>query len=248
MALTSLAFLANGEVWDKAHPRRLFVQHMYNMTDHTTSVQFAAADSAPGFEQYVQGLATRFELGSLERWVASDDAPEWEVLYPFSQFLQSYQAKLPTAKISPAVELPKVVGRTFERNDLDGTVTLDLVTWHPGLLWTVIAFDAEVVWWSLSDEPPAKNERRHHVRQASSYGTPSHDLRMQIKVPASGKLVVDFVGVEELAMHPAKVTSAEALERPSMRFFAQIDAPGGVGEAVDLCSNGVIAGRFEVVI
>lgn len=246
IALTSLAYLGNGSVWDAAHPRRLFVQHMYNMTDHSTTVQIAAADSAPGFEAYVHDLAARFDLGTMRRWHASDDAPEWEVLYPFSQFLQSYEATLPTPKISPAIEMPKVLGRPFERNDLDDTVSLDLVTWHPGLLWTVIAFDAEVISWSLSDTPPDAGQRRHHVRQASAYGTSAHDLRMQIRRPASGKLYVDFVGVEELAMHPAKVTSPEALERPSMQFFAKIDAPGGVGDAVDLCSNGVIAARFEI--
>ncbi|BFZ57962.1 hypothetical protein PYCC9005_005019 [Savitreella phatthalungensis] len=246
-ALTSLAVLSQRPVWDADHPRRLFVQHMYNLTDGATSIHFAAADSAPGFEAYVDGITNTFDLGKPTRWIASDDAPEWDTLYPFSQFLQSWKVDAATAKIQPAIELPNVVGRVISRDRTANTATIELTTHHPGLLWTVIAFDADVVAWSLS-ELPEPGLRRQHIRQAAAFGTDIHTMQLTFKLhqPQQSHLIVDFVGVEELAMHPAKVTDQEALERPSMKFFAHLDTPAVIGDAVDLCSNGVLAGRFPI--
>jgi len=88
-----------------------------------------------------------------------------------------------------------------------------MVVWHPGLIWTVIAFDAHVLAWNLDGNPP--NEyTRHHVKEASYYGSDTWTLDLVVKLPqetqegeggeAKGLMLVNFIGIEEEGMWPGK--------------------------------------------
>ena len=84
-----------------------------------------------------------------------------------------------------------------------------------------IAFDAQVLSWSLDDDPP-KEHARHFVKEASFYGIDTWSFDMTISInphrPTESKppkdttaslahsypLRVNFVGVQETAMWPGK--------------------------------------------
>lgn len=71
----------------------------------------------------------------------------------------------------------------------------------------VIAFDAHVLRWTLDDAPP--NEyTRHHIKEASFFGVDrwSVDLVLEGTAP----LTVNFIGIDEAAMWPAKKAAAAA--------------------------------------
>lgn len=71
----------------------------------------------------------------------------------------------------------------------------------------VIAFDAHVLKWSLDNNPP-DHLARHHVKEASFYGTDVWNLDLVIKIPQEedmgGKLKVNFIGTKESVQWPAK--------------------------------------------
>ena len=71
----------------------------------------------------------------------------------------------------------------------------------------MIAFDAHVLQWTLDDSPP--NEyTRHHIKEASFFGVDrwSVDLVLEGTAP----LMINFIGIDEAAMWPAKRAAAEA--------------------------------------
>lgn len=95
--------------------------------------------------------------------------------------------------------------------------------------WIVIAFDAHVLDWDLDDSPP-EEYTRHHIKEASAYGTDSYTISMILKLDAAhnDQLSINFIGVQEKAMWPGK----RAVSRPSINeegglalaFFEEIDA------------------------
>lgn len=79
-----------------------------------------------------------------------------------------------------------------------------------------IAFDAQVLKWSLDDNPPDEYAR-HHIKEASFYGHDIWTADFVIKLRAEdaspeekeGKIKVNFVGIHEKAMWPGKKSAKE---------------------------------------
>jgi hypothetical protein len=79
----------------------------------------------------------------------------------------------------------------------------------------VIAFDAHVLAWNLDDNPPDEFVR-HHIKEASFYGTNVYAVDLVIKIPVragaaavpstdrEGRLLVNFIGLQENGMWPGK--------------------------------------------
>lgn len=117
-------------------------------------------------------------------------------------------------------------------NSVPGTRNVTITINHPGLIWTgsafllssllypvllppffslfsVVAFDAHVLQWSLDDKPPDEYAR-HHIKEASFYGQDTYSFNMVIKDPPTSssqggeKLHIDFVGMQEKGIWPAK--------------------------------------------
>lgn len=273
LATMGISVLSVREVWDAAHPRRLFVQYLYNVTDSSTSLHFASADPAPGFRSYLDGVAQRLDLGLVEENQMTEWLSDWDTIYPFSQFLDSYRIDLPTPVLLELPESytdPRITGTITSSASLtaqeDGEtpaspgqtgynqdslvvrrVEVTIHSHHPGLIWTVLSFDGTVESWDLP--MPDSGRQRHHVKQVSTYGSGEHTLAMTLLVTQHDLdhgLDVDFVGIEELAMWPAMKHHPGASDRNAMKTFARLEGEGGVGSAVDMCSNGVIAGRFHI--
>ncbi|KAH9989914.1 hypothetical protein BJV74DRAFT_922202 [Russula compacta] len=185
------------------------------ITSHERYLHVGAADGAPGFEQLVNDIAANF--GVFGTQAVQEDMHDWngdwDILYPFSSVIHvPYRIPLPIEPgfISPFAEGEhafKIEAINDAVDVLAGTRSLTLQITHPGLIWTVIAFDAHVLRWTLDDAPP--NEyTRHHIKEASFFGVDrwSVDLVLEGTAP----LTVNFIGIDEAAMWPAKKAAAAA--------------------------------------
>jgi hypothetical protein len=91
----------------------------------------------------------------------------------------------------------------------------------------VIAFDAHVLRWTLDDDPP-DGYARHHIKEASFYGADrwSVDLVLQ-GTAATEPLTINFIGIDESAMWPAKKKKAAELSAGNgheiMDLFEKLD-------------------------
>ncbi|ORY84280.1 hypothetical protein BCR37DRAFT_412747 [Protomyces lactucae-debilis] len=229
--LLGALLLSTRTVWDAAHPRRVFSQHMYNLTDGLASRLQGA------------GIATGQAVSMpMNEWVA-----EWDVVYPFSQFLDSYKVPLETPALqalSAGYETPTLEAKHQVRRG--GLVDLVLEVKHAGLIWTVMSFDADVVDWSLPRG--IQGYGRHHVKHVGTDGISSHTLTMTLNATPGSSLFIDFVGIDVEAMYPHNKHKAGALSHPVMALFHEIrnvQAPTE-RDAVDMTSSGMLAARFEV--
>lgn len=116
----------------------------------------------------------------------------------------------------------------------------------------VIAFDAHVVEWTLDDNPPSELAR-HHIKEASFYGTDTWTVSMTIKHPqlshdesAGAGLKIDFIGIHEKRMWPGK--KAESDGSQAMTLFKAFDAwiEEKTGGTVDAMLLGCVRGETVV--
>ena len=131
-----------------------------------------------------------------------------------------------------------------------GTRNITVTVTHPGLIWTVVAFDAHVLKWSLDDNPPDEHAR-HRLKEASFYGHDTYSFDLLIKVPEgasddASRIVVNFIGMQEKGVWPAK-KAFKAQGGPAMAFFEELDAwidkktDGKVDTLLIGCVGGVTA-------
>ena len=109
-----------------------------------------------------------------------------------------------------------------------------------------IAFDAQVLSWSLDDAPP-KERARHFVKEASFYGEDTWSLDLVIRLhdanDKEGKLQVNFVGLKETAMWPGKAKEKDRGGR-AMEVFEELDTwlTESSGDTVDVILLGCVGG------
>ncbi|KAK3829166.1 MAG: hypothetical protein J3Q66DRAFT_324528 [Benniella sp.] len=198
--------------FNKMHPKRIFAQHLRNMTSGETLMYVAHADPSPVYESYVQGLETLFQTKAVFREGAEDHG-DWNSIYPFSQFLDSYildttpyirsQTKNETIATSttPLTDLindaPKLVAENVIYNAETGIRRLTLLCTHPEYIWPVIGFDAQLVSWSLSSEIPSQDRSHYVIRNAGGYRTDGWklDLEYRAKGP-NDKLKIELTSLE----------------------------------------------------
>ncbi|SPO29654.1 uncharacterized protein UTRI_05476 [Ustilago trichophora] len=183
--------------FDEAHPKRLFVHQVENITSNEWFMNVGSADPAPGFKALANelqsefGVATESQAALMEM---NDYNPDFDILYPVSAFLTPYKFQLPapptsfsTKYAAPAPEAKHFTVRaTNEVLDLDaGTRSLTLEMSHPGVIWSVVAFDAEILSWNLPSAPP-EGYQRHHLKSVARHGiyTWSVDLTLRLQPDA----------------------------------------------------------------
>ncbi|TFY54790.1 hypothetical protein EVG20_g9564, partial [Dentipellis fragilis] len=181
----------------------------------TTSERFlhiGAADGAPGLDALVAEITAEFGAPgtSAVQEIMDDNNSDWDILYPFSSFMSPYKVAVPTPPdyVSPfAAGGPQefTVSAVNDMVDLKaGTRSLTLKVTHPGVIWTVIAFDAHVLKWTLDDSPPDEHTR-HFIKEGSYYGVETWTVDLVVKIPPgdatrSAPLRVNFMGARENAM------------------------------------------------
>ncbi|KAJ7923479.1 hypothetical protein B0H13DRAFT_1979948 [Mycena leptocephala] len=256
VTLVNMAIYSRKDVFDEMHQKRLFVLHLENVTTHEHHLHIASADGAPGFHELVKDITGEFAgLSAVESVpvVMNDHNSDWDSLYPFSAFLSPYKIELPK---DPAYSSPWIAPDTSFRlsavNDVTdlaaGTRSFTLQINHPGLIWTVIAFDAHVLKWNLDNNPPTEYAR-HHVKEASYYKQDTWTLDLVVKLPEDGSrgILFNFIGLQEKAMWPGK-KAVKAEGGPAMKLFENLDAwlEKKTGGTVDAALMGCVAGTAVV--
>ncbi|KAG6381856.1 hypothetical protein JVT61DRAFT_470 [Boletus reticuloceps] len=258
----AMAFFYNQVPFDRKHQKRLFVIHMEDLVTQEQHLHIAAADGAPGFVELVHDIADEFGADNVPpKPITMDDYNnDWDSLYPFSAFLAPYKVDLP---LDPAYAAPQPPGERFSVtavndtiDELAGTRKFTLRIDHPGIIWTVIAFDAHVLEWTLDNNPPDEFAR-HHIKEASFYGTDTWTVSMTIKHPSArgeesattgvgSALKIDFVGIKEKRMWPGK--RAESDGSQAMKLFQAFDTwiDEKTGGAVDPMLLGCIRGESVI--
>lgn len=133
---------------------------------------------------------------------------DWNPFYPLGELFDHYSlTTLPAlpSKVASWQDSSNlgVVVLQDEINESAGTRSLRLEMRHKDIIWTgtccffngfysshlkydadiplVLAFDAHVLSWSIDDNPPDEYTR-HHIKEASFYGTHTWELNMVVKL------------------------------------------------------------------
>lgn len=181
--------------FDEAHPKRLFVHQVENITSGEWFMNVGAADPAPGFKNLANELQSQLGIATesqAELKEMNDYNSDFDILYPVSAFLTPYKFQLPappagsgfnTKYASPAPEANHfTVKATNEIIDIEaGTRSLTLEMNHPGIIWSVIAFDAEILSWNLPSAPPS-GLQRHHLKSVARHGIYSWSIDLVIRL------------------------------------------------------------------
>lgn len=242
--------------YDAQHPKRLLVLHMENTT--TSPPEFhlhvASVDGIPFFDLVNSATAGLTAPDSVpEPTLADDLSVDWDVIYPVSQFLTTYRIPLPPPAVtysSPWLDTFQVSVKQIRLNAVKQTKSIDIVLQHPGIMWPVIAFDADVVAWDLP-EPPQRGVIRHHVKSVASYGVTEFPVSVTVQLTpeqfaaairedqrakgqradesaedrALSALRIDYSGLDVHGMYPASVQSDDA-EEARARQIARGTKPG----------------------
>ncbi|KAI7903657.1 uncharacterized protein BX663DRAFT_485772 [Cokeromyces recurvatus] len=180
--------------YDTLHPKRLFIQELKNLTSGEITVGVAQADHGP----YIQTVINRLEqnLGvQAEPRNALSNMNDWDSIYPFSAFLGGYRfdvvpylhkhSTLKTSNLLDALPGPfpevKVFNDTYDSNT--GVRSFSILCLSPSYTWTVLAFDGQVVGWSIDGEEPLEKSSHYVVRHVSGYGNDGWTLDLAIQVP-----------------------------------------------------------------
>ncbi|KAF9393375.1 hypothetical protein CPC16_002166 [Podila verticillata] len=200
LAVAQLAILlisaATLPVYDTMHPKRVLVQHLRNLTSGESLLHVAHADPGP-ILPYVAEVEATFDAKATFR-SGSQHPNDWNSVYPFSQFLDSYvidttryiRAHTTNKTIAnsdkPLTELiedaPKLVTENIRYDPVTGVRSMTVLCTHPNYIWTVSSFDAEVVSWSLNIPVPSKEQFHYVVRNAGGYRSDGWRLDLSYRV------------------------------------------------------------------
>ncbi|KAG0297225.1 hypothetical protein BGZ96_007283 [Linnemannia gamsii] len=197
--------------YDTMHPKRVFIQHLRNTTSGESLLYVAHADPGPFYDLYVTELEAMYQTKATFR-SGFDNPGDWNSIYPFSQFLDSYvldttpfirrlTSNTTLAQSSePLTSLihnaPRLVAENTSYDPKTGLRKLSILCTHPNHIWTVTSFDAEVVSWSMDVDVPSKDHFHYVVRNAGGYR--GEGWRLDLEYRAKG--LDDRLHVELTAM------------------------------------------------
>ncbi|KAF9569516.1 hypothetical protein EC968_002603 [Mortierella alpina] len=197
--------------YDELHPKRVFVQHLRNMTSGESVLYVAHADAGP-INGYVNDVESLFDTKATFK-SGLENPGDWNSIYPFSQFLDSYvldttpyikaQTKNHTIAntLQPLTDFVQEAPRLFAENvSYDyktGLRKLTVLCTHPNYIWTVASFDTELVSWSLSSSEPFPYPSHYVIRHVGGYV--SDGWRLDLMYRASGpedRLMIELTAME----------------------------------------------------
>ena len=174
-----------------------YVQYVTNLTSSTAELQIAHADQGP-LEPVIRIFEESFSTQSMFK-THTEETRDWDVIYPFSQFLESYTIQVPfnrSLSIEENQHLPLLSTSRVSYDSFTKTRHLTLMSYHPTLVWTVISFSANVSSWSIGEADPFPYEHRYIVKIVS--GWESNAWRMDVSYAAESdmdRLKIDFSGL-----------------------------------------------------
>ncbi|KAG9320534.1 hypothetical protein KVV02_004918, partial [Mortierella alpina] len=197
--------------YDELHPKRVFVQHLRNMTSGESVLYVAHADAGP-ISVYVNDVESLFDTKATFK-SGLENPGDWNSIYPFSQFLDSYvldtapyikaQTKNHTIAntLQPLTdfvqEAPRLIAENVSYDPKTGLRKLTVLCTHPNYIWTVASFDTELVSWSLSSSEPFPYPSHYVIRHVGGYV--SDGWRLDLMYRASGpedRLMIELTAME----------------------------------------------------
>ena len=150
---------------------------------------------------FVEAVHARYGAGPLEHTSLGQRDPDWDVLYPISSSLDTYRFPLP----STPFEWPKL---SYIANDTESNgvrriqLSLDFVSdasethadAKTGIIWSILAFDGEVVDWSFDFDPP-RGKKRHRFKIDTHIDATTVDF--DIAVRNEGPLSIHWSAIGE---------------------------------------------------
>ncbi|KAI8340698.1 hypothetical protein BC941DRAFT_371108 [Chlamydoabsidia padenii] len=192
--------------YDEMHPKRLFIQHLKNLTSGEAYIAIAEADKGPYIETVLDSLKTELNV-QVEKRTGSEGVKDWDSVYPFSHFLGGYrlntgpyiQSHTTDLKVSQAPTLadaflgpfPTLTVHNDSYNPATGVRSFSLFSMAPSYTWTVISFDGQVVDWSIQNEEPLAHSSHYVVRHVTGFGNDGWKLDLSIKVPEADRSLAE---------------------------------------------------------
>ncbi|WFD24679.1 hypothetical protein MEQU1_003382 [Malassezia equina] len=197
LSVAMLAFFALPAVptFDELHPRRLLVHHVENITSGEWHVAYTTLDSAArdtALDARLRDVLLHGEANGTLSWdIASQASPDMDVLFPLTHFIQPTRLTLPATPERRAAAHDAArwhdVRLSCEELRLDlanGTRTVRMRLEHPGLAWSTLSFDADVLAWDFPATPP-QGLQRHHLKDVSRLGHDTFEVQLTMRVPTS---------------------------------------------------------------
>ncbi|ORZ24635.1 hypothetical protein BCR42DRAFT_403350 [Absidia repens] len=184
--------------YDEMHPKRLFIQHLKNLTSGESYIAVAEADKGPYINTVLDSLKVELNV-DVEKRLGSENMKDWDSVYPFSHFLGGYRFNTEPyirthandVKVSQAINLadefpgpfPVLTVHNDTYNSATGVRSFSIYSMAPSYTWTVISFDGHVVDWSIQNEAPLSYPSHYVVRHVTGFGNDGWKLDLSIKVP-----------------------------------------------------------------
>lgn len=199
LSIAAIAIYASPAMkpFDALHPRRLFTHQVQNLTSGEWWMNLGGADPSPSrlFQNLADGLQGEFGIAGKQAYLQEMNKynPDFDILYPVSDFITPWKFQLPgpsdpqdtsvtrwTSESTPETKF--YVRSHSEVIDLDArTRKLVLEVYHPEIIWSVVAFDAEILEWDLPSAPP-EGYRRHHIKEVSRYGEDTWSIALTLRI------------------------------------------------------------------
>ncbi|CAO3577048.1 unnamed protein product [Absidia cylindrospora] len=192
--------------YDEMHPKRLFIQHLKNLTSGEAYIAIAEADKGPYINTVLDSLKMELNV-DVEKRTGSEGMKDWDSVYPFSHFLGGYRlntepyirAHSHDPKVSQAVSLanefpgpfPTLTVHNDTYNPVTGVRSFSIYSMAPSYTWTVISFHGLVVDWSIQNEEPLAYPSRYVVRHVTGFGNDGWKLDLAVKVPESDRALAE---------------------------------------------------------
>lgn len=207
--------------------------------------------------QYVKEIHERYGAGPLEATTLTEYDSDWDVLYPLPSFLDTWKFPISPPSQSPDFKFPEV---GVEHTELDpveeGVRRLKFRFNFTGLVWPVLAFEADVASWSFDFDPP-KGLRRHHLKTVASIDQPIVDFELDIHtrtnnagtdgVPQSKTLDIHYSALDLNQMVPG-TASRLGPDMPMSVFLMDADkwAKEKWYGSLDFVMCGTVAGIIRI--
>ncbi|WVF71126.1 hypothetical protein IAT40_005923 [Kwoniella sp. CBS 6097] len=233
--------------YDAMHPKRVGVQYLYNHTSNEHTGHVAFMDRGPQ-DKIVSSIHSEYGLqgSEVEHTALTDADSDWDVLYPISNFIDTYKFPLYVSDESGAFEWP-TVGHWMEDVKWEyGERHIRLRFDFRGLVWPTLAFEAEVFRWSFGIPPP-EGKRRHHVKVATSFDESVVDLNFTLGMNQGERLKIHWSAVDINQMVPG-TASRLGPDMPASKWLLDMDewAKKKWDDSLEILMTGVVCGVIEL--
>jgi len=180
---------------DKAHPRRIPVQHFYDFDSNQTYLYVASLDFK-SLDPLLPHLAP-FSKNPIEKEsiIYQDD---WDAVYPFSDYISSVRFETDPIVMPSEPRALSPLKLAIDENEWIETRNERRITlhcFHEHYSWTILRFNGKVLAWNIKDVPPIPQhgEDRYIIRQVAGYHT--HEWKFSFSLEGNNPIKFELLGI-----------------------------------------------------